>query len=170
MNFRSLLVGRTAADFWRHREKLLKARCSFVRRFHRLCCSRILYRNNASIEETTQIDGRFVTPHGLNGILISAGSKIGSGCTIFHQVTIGSNTLSDSKYPGSPVIGNHVYIGAGAKIIGGIRVGDGARIGANCVVVEDVPAGATVVLQRPRVILHNDVRDNTFTPISKFSE
>lgn len=58
-------------------------------------------------------------PHGISGIFVSQGAKIGKGCTIFQQVTIGSNTLKDSKTYGSPTIGDNVYIGCGAKIIGG---------------------------------------------------
>ena len=58
-----------------------------------------------------------------------------------------------SKNIGAPIIGKDVIIGAGAKIIGNVNVGDGARIGANCVVVHDVPNGATVVLTQPRMII-----------------
>ena len=77
-------------------------------------------------------------------------------------MTIGSNTLADSRGQGAPVIGSNVYIGAGAKIIGGVTIGDNARIGANCAVTFDVPANATVVLAAPRVILRDTPRDNTF--------
>ena len=90
-------------------------------------------------------------PHGINGVFISSGAQIGCNCTIFHQVTIGSNTLSDSSC-GAPVIGNNVYIGCGAKIIGNVTIGDNVRIGANCVVTTDIPANCTVVLEKPRVI------------------
>ena len=54
---------------------------------------------------------------------------------------------------GVPTIGDDVYIGPGAKIFGGIKIGNNVRIGANCVVFEDVPDNATVVLQKPRVII-----------------
>lgn len=94
---------------------------------------------NADIPTDTSIAGIPTFPHGLNGIFISAGAKIGEHCTIFHQVTIGSNTLKDSKNPGSPIIGDDVFIGAGAKIIGGITVGNHVRIGANCVVTKNIP-------------------------------
>ncbi|MBQ2697367.1 MAG: serine acetyltransferase, partial [Clostridia bacterium] len=106
----------------------------------------------------------FVTPHELSGIFISKGAVIGEGCTIFQQVTIGSNTLEGSRRYGAPTIGRNVYIGAGAKIIGRVTIGDNARIGAGCVVTEDIPAGATVVLPKPRVILRDDLPDNTFHP------
>ena len=96
----------------------------------------------------------FYTPHSFYGIFISQNASIGKGCTIFQQVTIGSNTLS--KTIGGPTIGNNVYIGAGAKIIGNIKVGNNVRIGTNAVVVKDIPDNATVVLQQPRVIIHED--------------
>lgn len=170
MSLRSLIIGADQNEYWIHREKLLKAKNKLVKRYHRMCCSKILYKNNASIEEQTKIDGRITFPHGLNGILISAGAKIGSNCTIFHQVTIGSNTLKGSKHNGSPQIGNNVYIGAGAKVIGGVKIGDNVRIGANCVVTEDIPDNATVVLNKPRIIIHNEKRDNSFESFSAFDK
>ena len=68
------------------------------------------------------------------GIIIHPGAKIGVNCMIFHQVTLA----------GPVVLGGHVDVGAGAKLIGPLVVGDHARIGANAVVTKDVPAGATV--------------------------
>ena len=76
-------------------------------------------------------------PH-TNGIVINAGARIGCTCDIYQQVTIG-----DMK--GCPTIGNGVFIGPGAKILGPISVGDGARIGANALVIKDVPPGALVL-------------------------
>ena len=67
-------------------------------------------------------------PHGLYGVFISKDAEIGENCTIFHQVTIGSNRIEGSKHYGAPKIGNNVYIGAGAKIIGGITIGDNVNI------------------------------------------
>jgi len=170
MSLRALFVGPDYNEFWKHRDKLLKSKNALIKRYHRLCCSRILYRNNASIEEQTKIEGGRITfPHGLNGILISAGATIGKNCTIFHQVTIGSNTTEGSRRNGSPQIGDNVLIGAGAKIIGNIKIGNNVRIGANCVVVDDVPDNATVVMQKPRVIEHSETRDNTFKSYANYS-
>lgn len=149
--------------FWRYRRRIL-----FPNRIQKLFKS--WYRSrmrklqddlNASIPMVKRIRP-FETPHGLSGIFISYGSRIGKGCTIFHQVTIGSNTLRGSKNCGSPIIGDRVYIGAGAKIIGGVTIGNDVRIGANCVVTEDIPANSTVVMEKPRVIMHTEPRDNTF--------
>jgi serine O-acetyltransferase len=73
------------------------------------------------------------------GVVINGQVKGGSNIYIEHQVTIGAERRS------SPIIGNDVFIGAGAKIIGAVTIGDGARIGANAVVVDDAPPYSTVV-------------------------
>ena len=75
-----------------------------------------------------------------NGIVIHDDAVIGEDCMIMQQVTIGQ--LAEA---GAPDIGAHVYIGAGAKVLGAVVVGDRARIGANAVVLADVPAGSTAV-------------------------
>lgn len=106
-------------------------------------------------ETTGKRKENFITPpnipeHGINGIIISGGARIGKNVTICHQVTIGK---SRGK---APVIGDNVFIGPGAKIFGGIHVGNNVKIGANCVVFEDIPDNATVVLSHPRIIEHQD--------------
>lgn len=131
---------------------------------------KLMRRFNADIPLGTQIDGVPAFPHGLNGIFISDGARIGKNCVIFHQVTIGSNTLSGSRGRGAPVIGDNVYIGCGARIIGGIRVGNNVRIGAGCVVTRDVPDNSTVVMEKPRVIVHETPPDNTFVGFSEMEQ
>ena len=103
-------------------------------------------------------------PHGLCGIFISGGATIGKNCTIFHHVTIGSNTLEDSKHRGAPTIGDNVFIGAGAKIIGNVKIGDNVRIGAGAIVVKDIEDNATVVMDNIKIIKHRAKRDNKFIP------
>ena len=119
-------------------------------------------KNCAGIALGSQIDGLPTFPHGFTGIFISEGAKIGKDCVIFHQVTIGSNTLPGSRGRGCPTIGDNVYIGCGAKIIGNVRIGNNVRIGANCVVTQDVPDNATVVLEKPRVLVREEKQDNRF--------
>ena len=102
-----------------------------------------------------------ITPHGLLGIFISGGARIGKNCVIFQHVTIGSNTLVDSKSNGAPTIGDNCYIGAGAKIIGKLKIGNNVRIGANAVVVTDIPDNSVVVLNKPKII-HKENMDNKF--------
>ncbi len=79
----------------------------------------------------------FVLIHS-QGVVINGAVRAGSHVYIEHQVTIGAEKGL------TPVIGDRVFIGAGAKIVGPVTIGDGARVGANAVVVKDVPAGATV--------------------------
>lgn len=78
-----------------------------------------------------------------NGIVVHSKAAIGKGVTIMHQVTLGEKSLADGA--GYPTIGDDVFIGAGAKVLGGVVIGRGAVVGANAVVTRDVPAGATVV-------------------------
>src|SRR5262245_6032643 len=81
--------------------------------------------------------------HGM-GVVIGETAEIGDGCTIYQGVTLGGTSL----YPGTkrhPTLGAGVIVASGAKVLGGFTVGDGARIGANSVVLKEVPAGATVV-------------------------
>ena len=139
--------------------------CGFLRILWKIILRVLNYeceKKNAFIPWTAVIGSNLCLPHGISGIYISGGAVIGDNCTIFHQVTIGSNTLADSLCAGSPHIGNNVYIGAGAKIIGNVNIGDNVRIGANCVVAEDVPNNSTVVMPKARIIIHQKERENTF--------
>lgn len=100
----------------------------------------------ADIPVNCQIGGGLLLPHP-NGVVIHPGATIGPNCLIFQQVTIGAGGK-----PGFPRIGGHVDIGAGAKVLGGVTIGDHARIGANAVVTSDIPARATAVGIPARVI------------------
>jgi serine O-acetyltransferase len=80
------------------------------------------------------------------GVVINGRVRGGRGVHIEHQVTIGAERRL------TPVLGNDVYIGAGAKIVGAVTVGDGARIGANAVVIRDVPANRTAVGVPARIV------------------
>lgn len=91
----------------------------------------------------------FVLIHS-QGVVINGSVRGGAHVYIEHQVTIGAE-----KYV-SPVLGNHVFVGAGAKIIGAVTLGDHARVGANAVVLADVPAGATVGGIPARVLRQRD--------------
>jgi len=71
-------------------------------------------------------------------IVVNTQTVIGRNCTLGHGVTLGQ-THARSKHPGCPIIGDNVYLGCGAKIIGGIKVGDNAAVGPNSVVIKDVP-------------------------------
>lgn len=118
----------------------------------------------ASISIDAQIDAPLILPHGVSGIFLTQSAKVGRNVVIFQQVTIGANTIENSKTYGAPSIGNDVYIGAGAKIIGNVNVADNCRIGANAVVVENVPYNSLVVSDKPKIIVKEQVLDNRFYP------
>jgi len=88
------------------------------------------------------IGRRFFIDHGM-GVVIGETAVIGDDCTLYHGVTLGGTTWQKGKR--HPTLGHGVVIGAGAKVLGPITVGDGAKIGSNAVVVKDLPAGATAV-------------------------
>jgi len=85
---------------------------------------------------------RFFIDHGM-GVVIGETAEIGQNCTIYHSVTLGGTSWDAGKR--HPTLGNNVVIGAGAKVLGPLMIGDNARIGSNAVVVKDVPEQATVV-------------------------
>lgn len=86
------------------------------------------------------IGRRFFIDHGM-GVVIGETAEIGDDVTLYHGVTLGGTSWREGKR--HPTLGNGVIVGAGAKILGPINVGDNAKIGSNAVVVKDVPAGAT---------------------------
>jgi serine O-acetyltransferase len=85
------------------------------------------------------------------GVVVGETAEIGDGCTIYQGVTLGGTSL----YKGAkrhPTLGKDVVVSAGAKVLGGFLVGDGAKIGSNAVVIKPVPAGATAVGIPARII------------------
>jgi len=85
------------------------------------------------------------------GVVVGETAEIGDGCTIYQGVTLGGTSL----YKGAkrhPTLGKDVVVSAGAKVLGGFEVGDGAKIGSNAVVIKPVPAGATAVGIPARII------------------
>ncbi len=118
-----------------------------------------------------RLGGGLLIPHP-NGIVIHPGSEVGPNCLIFQQVTLGT-----AMRPGLPRLGGHVDVGAGARILGPVTVGDHARIGANAVVLDDVPAGVTVAgvparpvtankPARPALVRHGEQPDEFSPPDS----
>jgi serine O-acetyltransferase len=94
------------------------------------------------IHPGAEIGRRFFIDHGM-GVVIGETACVGDDCTLYHGVTLGGTTWQQGKR--HPTLGNDVVVGAGAKILGPITIGNGARIGSNAVVVKPVPDGATVV-------------------------
>lgn len=92
------------------------------------------------IHPGARIGRRFFIDHGM-GVVIGETAEIGDDVTLYHGVTLGGTSWKEGKR--HPTLGNGVVVGAGAKILGPVLIGEGAKIGSNAVVVKDVPAGAT---------------------------
>lgn len=107
------------------------------------------------------IGGRLFIDHGM-GVVIGETSEIGECVTIYHGVTLGGTSLSKGKR--HPTIGNHVVIGAGAKILGAITIGDNSRIGANAVVVRSVPTNSVVVGVPGQIVQRSQPRGEESPP------
>ena len=101
--------------------------------------------SNCIIGRGAEFGPNFVLIHA-TGVVINGSVRGGSNLLIEHQVTVGAERRL------SPVLGDGVFLGAGAKVIGAVTIGPGARIGANAVVLHDVPAGATAVGVPARVV------------------
>ena len=103
------------------------------------------------------------------GVVVGETAVIGDGCTIYQGVTLGGTLL----YKGAkrhPTLGKNVVVSAGAKVLGGFEVGDGAKIGSNAVVVKPVPAGATAVGIPARIIASKEgTSADVTTQIPQFS-
>jgi serine O-acetyltransferase len=144
-------------DFWGIYKKCKDAKTILSRNLYRLVYKYFNFRNNSSIGITTKFISAPTFPHGVRSIFISGDALIGSNCIIFQQVTIGSNTIPDSKKLGAPTIGSNCFIGAGAMIIGNVRIGDNCRIGANTIVVEDVPDNCVVVGAKAHILKKENI-------------
>jgi len=94
------------------------------------------------IHPGAQIGRRVFIDHGM-GVVIGETAVVGNDVLLFHGVTLGGTTMSPGKR--HPTVGDRVVIGAGAKVLGPLHIGSDARIGANAVLVKDVPDGATAV-------------------------
>jgi serine O-acetyltransferase len=115
----------------------------------RLILAHCCVKYGISIPYTTRIASGFYIGH-FGGIVIHPESVIGRNCNISQGVTLGQANRGERK--GVPTIGDDVYIGPGAKIVGNVHVGNNAAIGANCVVTKDVPDNAVMVGVPGRVI------------------
>jgi serine O-acetyltransferase len=94
------------------------------------------------IHPGAKIGKRLVIDHGM-GVVIGETAEIGNDCIIFHGVTLGGMNFEKKKR--HPSLGDRVLVGAGAKLLGAIHIGDDVKVGTNSVVVKDIPAGKTVV-------------------------
>jgi serine O-acetyltransferase len=137
--FRALAVYRFGVWRMRIRNKLLRLPFSFV--YWRLFR---YVRNHYGIElPYSATVGRRLTIEHQGAIVVHGDSVIGDDCVLRQGVTLGNRSAA-ARFD-APILGDRVNVGAGAKILGRVRLGDGCNVGANAVVLSDVPAGATAV-------------------------
>jgi serine O-acetyltransferase len=122
-------------------------RCHAVLKFAlyplaRIMLRRVTFKFGISIPPTTKIGPGFLIGH-FGAIVVNSDVTIGRNCNISQCVTLGK--ASRGKNKGAPVLGDNVYLGPGAKIVGAVRIGNNVAVGANCVVTKDVPDDAVVV-------------------------
>lgn len=130
--FHILVFHRLAHFLYRHKLLLLARFVSQVGRFF----------TGIEIHPGAKIGRRLFIDHGM-GIVIGETATVGDDCTIYHNSTLGGT--GKDKYKRHPDIGNHVMVGAGAKVLGPIQVGNYVKIGANSTVLKNIPDHVTVV-------------------------
>ncbi len=128
----AILIHRVSHRLWRRGWRYLGRLVAYL--------ARML--TNVDIHPGARIGRRFFIDHGA-GVVIGETAEIGDDVTLYHGVTLGGTTWNKGKR--HPTLGNGVLVGAGAKVLGPITLGDNVRVGANSVVVEDVPRCRTVV-------------------------
>lgn len=129
--FHALLFYRLSNWLWKRRIPLLPLILTRI--------IQIIY--SIDIDWRARISGGVTIVHGV-GLVIGEKASVGRGCKLYHRVTLG---ISHSENDGFPQLEEDVLVGAGAKILGNVRLGKGCKIGANAVVLKDVPAYASAV-------------------------
>ena len=141
----ALIMHRIAHWLWGHRLRWLARFTAHL--------SRML--TGIEIHPGATIGRRFFIDHGM-GVVIGETTEIGQNVTLYHGVTLGGVSLEKGKR--HPTIGDNVVIGAGAKVLGNIRIGDNSRIGANAVVVKAAPANSVIVGVPGQVVVRSRPR------------
>ena len=136
---------RIAHWLWTHNCRLLARIISHISR----------WLTGIEIHPGAKIGRRFFIDHGM-GVVIGETTEIGNDVTIYHQVTLGGTSTKKGKR--HPTIGNNVVIGAGAKVLGPVKIGNNCKIGANSVVIKDVPPNSTVVGIPGKVVRRDGIK------------
>ncbi len=141
--YHSILFYRFANLAWRRNFYLMGRLISNLGRFV----------TGVEIHPGAEIGQRFFIDHGM-GVVVGETSKVGDDVTLYQGVTLGGTSLEKGKR--HPTIGDGVIIGSGAQVLGPLNVGNGARIGANAVVLQDVPPGAIMVGIPAKIVMGRD--------------
>jgi serine O-acetyltransferase len=140
----AIVLHRLSHGLWQRQMRWL---ARFISQFSR-------WLTGIEIHPGAQIGTGVFIDHGM-GVVIGETAEVGDGCTIYQGVTLGGTSLAKGAKR-HPTLGRDVVVGAGAKVLGGFVVGDGAAIGSNAVVTKPVPAGATAVGIPARIIQAED--------------
>lgn len=149
----SIIQGYNHEKYWRRRSIVVDPKRGnlLVKFFYLFYIKRVDARHHCSFGTNINIGDNYKSPpnfpHGPAGIIIAPDVTVGMNCRIYQQVTITG---------GGVVIGNDCLIGAGAKILHGVTIGDRVKVGANAVVSQDVPNESIVVCHRPLIIPRKD--------------
>lgn len=162
MPFREFLTACSKGDqmavFWLLYRLQNRAEHKLTRDFWTFLLNRSARRHGGYVGPGAVIAGEPVLPHGLHGVYISRFAVIGTGCRIYQNVTIGE---VDGR---APVIGDDCLIGAGAVLVGNIRIGNHVKIGAGAVIRQNLPDGCTAVAQPPRILERGTEHDEREKP------
>jgi serine O-acetyltransferase len=145
--YQAVLLYRISNFFYRKRIPIL----------HRLFNAIGRFITSSDISYAAEIDEGLMILHGM-GVVIGANVKIGKKVKILNDVTLG-NRLGDRESDGQPMIGDNVVIGVGSRILGPIKIGSNAKIGANSVVLVDVPPNSTAVGAPAKIIMNKRNED-----------
>ncbi len=143
--FHALLAYRVSHWLWKRK----------IPFFPRLISQIARWVTGVEIHPGAAIGTGFFIDHGM-GVVIGETTEIGDYVTLFQGVTLGGTGKERGKR--HPTLGSHVVVGAGAKVLGGIRIGDNVKVGANAVVLRSVPANSTVVGNPGRIVKYDGER------------
>ncbi len=146
--FHSIIIHRLSHSIWNYNFKWL---ARFIAHLSRGL-------TGIEIHPAAKIGKRFFIDHGM-GVVIGETAVIGDDCTLYHGVTLGGTSWNKGKR--HPTLDNGVVVGAGAKVLGPINIGENARIGSNSVVVKSIPAQATVTGIPGRIRQSQTLREKT---------
>lgn len=152
--FQSIITGYNHKKYWERREKIINPDSKIpliLKYYYFFYIKRIDAKLHCSFGTNIGSGAIFETPpilfHGPSGIVIGHNVIIGKNIHIAQQVTI------EHPKEKPTVIGDNVLLGAGSKVRGGVTIGNNVKIGMNAVVIQDIPDNATVVLNKPRIII-----------------
>lgn len=145
------LFSNLARDFnddkwWKCYKKAHHSKNTLIRLYYTYRYMKMASKCGGYIGRETIIKSKPSLPHGFHGIHISRRAVIGKNVTIFQNVTIGNKNAEGA------IIGDNVFIGANAVVIGKINIGNNVKIGAGAIIVEDIPDNCTAVAPKARII------------------